>query len=181
MARIVLATTLGASYGIHGPAYELMENRPLEPGSEEYLDSEKYEVRYWDLDRPDSLAEFIARLNRIRRENPALHTDRTLRFHVIENEQLIAYSKSDGKGSNLIVTVVNLDPHDTQGGWLNLPLESLGLDGERPFQAHDLLTEARYIWQGSRHYVELNPHVVPTHVFRLRQRVRTEQDFEYFA
>jgi starch synthase (maltosyl-transferring) len=76
---------------------------------------------------------------------------------------------------------VNLDPHTTQGGWLDLSLESLGLDDERPFQVHDLLTEARYIWQGPRHYVELNPQVVPAHVFRIRQRVRTEQDFEYFA
>ena len=158
-----------------------MEQQPLHPGSEEYLDSEKYEVRRWDLDRPDSLAEFIARVNRIRRENPALQTDRTLRFHPVENEQLIAYSKSNGGGQNLIVTVVNLDPYNTQGGWLNLPLEPLGLEDERPFQVHDLLTEARYIWQGPRHYVELNPNVVPAHVFRIRQRVRTEQDFEYFA
>jgi starch synthase (maltosyl-transferring) len=181
MNRVILAATLGASYGIYGPAYELMEHRPLQPGSEEYLDSEKYEIRHWDLDRPDSLAEFIARLNRIRRENPALQTDRTLRFLSVENEQLIAYSKSDEAGRNVIVTVVNLDPYNTQGGWLTLPLESLGLDEERPFQVHDLLTEARYVWQGPRHYVELNPEVVPAHVFRTRQQVRTEHDFEYFA
>jgi starch synthase (maltosyl-transferring) len=181
MSRVILAATLGASYGIYGPAYELMEHEPLQPGSEEYLDSEKYEIRHWDLDRPDSLAEFIARLNRIRRENAALQTDRTLRFHEIENEQLIAYSKSDEATGNLILTVVNLDPHNTQGGWLSLSLEALGLDDERPFQVHDLLTESRYIWQGPRHYVELHPHVVPAHVFRARQRVRTEHDFEYFA
>jgi starch synthase (maltosyl-transferring) len=181
MTRVILAATLGASYGIYGPAFELMEHKPLEPGSEEYLDSEKYEIRVWDLDRPDSLAEFIARLNGIRRENPALQTDRTLRFHQVGNEQLIAYSKSATETANLILTVVNLDPHTTQGGWLDLSLESLGLDDERPFQVHDLLTEARYIWQGPRHYVELNPQVVPAHVFRIRQRVRTEQDFEYFA
>jgi starch synthase (maltosyl-transferring) len=181
MARVILAATLGASYGVYGPAFELMEHKPLEPGSEEYLDSEKYEIRVWDLDRPDSLAEFIARLNGIRRENPALQTDRTLRFHEVGNEQLTAYSKSATEGENLILTVVNLDPHTTQGGWLDLSLESLGLDDERPFQVHDLLTEARYIWQGPRHYVELNPQVVPAHVFRIRQRVRTEQDFEYFA
>jgi starch synthase (maltosyl-transferring) len=181
MARVVLAATLGASYGIYGPAFELMENKPLEPGSEEYLSSEKYEIRRWDLDRTDSLAEFIARLNRIRLENPALQTDRTLRFHEVENEQLIAYSKSDGRGQNLIVTVVNLDPYNPQGGWLNLSLEALGLDAESPFQVYDLLTEARYIWQGPRHHVELNPHVVPATVFRIRQRVRTEHDFEYFA
>jgi starch synthase (maltosyl-transferring) len=181
MNRVILAATLGASYGIYGPAYELMERKPLQPGTEEYLHSEKYEIRYWNLDRPDSLAEFIARLNRIRRENPALQTDRGLRFHEVENEQLIAYSKSDEAGRNVIITVVNLDPYNTQGGWLILPLESLGLDDERPFQVHDLLTEARYVWQGPRHYVELNPQVVPAHVFRTRQQVRTEHDFEYFA
>ncbi len=181
MSRITLAATLGASYGIYGPAYELMEHEPLQPGSEEYLDSEKYEIRHWDLDRPDSLAEFIARLNRIRRENPALQTDRTLRFHDVENEQLIAYSKSDEATGNQILTVVNLDPHNTQSGWLSLSLASLGLHDERPFQVHDLLTESRYTWQGSRHYIELNPQVVPAHVFRARQQVRTEQDFEYFA
>jgi starch synthase (maltosyl-transferring) len=181
MARIILAATLGASYGIYGPAFELMEHEPLDPGSEEYRNSEKYEVRQWDLDRPDSLAEFIARINRIRGENPALHFDRTLRFHEVENEHLIAYSKSDAERSNLVVIVVNLDPHNTQAGWLTLPLETLGLDEERPFQVHDLLTEGRYIWQGPQHFVELNPHVVPAHVFRVRQRVRTEQDFEYFA
>jgi starch synthase (maltosyl-transferring) len=181
MARIILAATLGASYGIYGPAYELMEHKPSQPGSEEYLDSEKYEVRHWDLDRRDSLAEFIARLNRARHENPALQTDRTLRFLEVQNEQLIAYSKSDPASQNLVVTVVNLDPYNTQGGWLTLPLESLGLEAGHPFQVHDLLTEARYIWEGPRHYVELNPHVVPAHVFRMRQRVRTEHDFEYFA
>jgi starch synthase (maltosyl-transferring) len=181
MARIILASTLGASYGIYGPAFELMEHRPVAPGSEEYLDSEKYEIRLWDLERPDSLAEFVARLNRIRKENAALQTDRTLRFHRIENEQLIAYSKSAPDEENVILAVVNLDPHTNQAGWLDLSLASLGVDDERPFQVHDLLTEARYVWQGPRHYVELNPHVVPAHVFRVRQRVRTEQDFEYFA
>jgi starch synthase (maltosyl-transferring) len=179
MARVILAGTLAASYGLYGPAFELMEHQPLEPGSEEYLDSEKYEIRHWDLDRPDSLAEFITRVNRARRSNPALQTDRTLRFHSMDNEHLIAYSKSAAQ--NVIVTVVNLDPYTTQGGWLELDLEALGMDGERPFQVHDLLTEARYIWEGPRHFVELNPHVVPAHLFRIRQRVRTEHDFEYFA
>jgi starch synthase (maltosyl-transferring) len=179
MARVVLAATLGASYGIYGPAYELMEHAPLEPGSEEYFASEKYEIRHWDLDRPDSLTEFITRVNRARRANPALQTDRTLRFHHVENDQLIAYSKSESQ--NVIVAVVNLDPYNTQGGLLELDLEALGMDEERPFQVHDLLTEARYIWEGPRHFVELNPQVVPAHVFRIRQRIRTEHDFEYFA
>jgi starch synthase (maltosyl-transferring) len=179
MGRLVLAATLGASYGIYGPPFELCEDRALEPGSEEYLDSEKYQIRYWDLNAPHSLAEFISRVNRIRRENPALHQDRTLRFHRIDNDALIAYSKSSGP--NAIVTVVNLDPHHRQGGSLDLELGELGIEHEREFQVHDLLTDARYVWSGAHHYVELDPNVVPAHVFRVRQRLRTERDFEYFA
>ena len=179
MGRLVLAATLGASYGIYGPPFELCEDRAPEPGSEEYLDSEKYQIRYWDLNAPHSLAEFIARVNRIRRENPALHQDRTLRFHRIDNDGLIAYSKTSGP--NAVLTVVNLDPHHRQGGWLDLDLDELGIEHEREFQVHDLLTDARYVWSGARHYLELDPNVVPAHVFRVRQRLRTERDFEYFA
>jgi starch synthase (maltosyl-transferring) len=179
MARLVLAATLGASYGVYGPPFELCEDRALAVGSEEYLDSEKYQIRYWDLDAPHSLAEFISRVNRIRRENPALRQDWTLRFHRAENDWLIAYAKTSGP--NAVVTVVNLDPHHRQGGWLDLDLAELGIDHDREFQVHDLLTDARYMWSGPRHYVELDPNVVPAHVFRVRQRLRTERDFEYFA
>jgi starch synthase (maltosyl-transferring) len=181
MARLVLAATLGANYGIYGPAFELQDHEPTREGSEEYLDSEKYEVRQWDLKRSDSLAEFIGRVNRIRRDNPALHIDRTLRFHQVGNDQLIAYSKSTEDRSNAILCVVNLDPHHTQSGWTDLELEALGLDAdEQQYQVHDLLTEARFVWNGRHNYVELNPHVVPAHVFRIRSRVRREHDFEYF-
>ncbi len=180
MARLVLAATLGASYGIYGPAFELCENRPLAPGSEEYLNSEKYEVRHWDLSRPDSLKDFIARVNRIRKENPALHGDLSLRFHSVDNEELIAYSKTTEDLSNAILVVVNLDPHHTQSGWVELPLEELRIDPYQPYQVHDLLSDARYLWHGARNYVELNPHVAPAHIFVLRRRLRTERDFDYF-
>jgi starch synthase (maltosyl-transferring) len=180
IARLVLAATLGASYGIYGPAFELMEAEPLRPGSEEYRHSEKYEVRHWDLSRPDSLAELIGLLNRIRRENPALQTDRTLRFHPVDGDMLIAYSKATPDRSNVILAVVNLDPHHPHSGWVNLPLEELGVDPEHPYQVHDLLTGARYLWHGPRNYVQLSPDVVPAHVFRIRRRVRSEHDFEYF-
>ena len=180
MARLVLAATLGASYGIYGPAFELLENRAREPGSEEYLDSEKYEIRYWDLDRPDSLRDFIARVNRIRRENLALQSDWSLRFHRLDNDQIIGYSKTTEDGSNVILAVVNLHPYHTQSGWLELPLEEMGIDPQQPYQVHDLLTDARYIWHGPRNYVELNPHIVPAHIFRVRRRIRTEREFEYY-
>jgi len=180
MSRVVLAGTLGASYGIYGPAYELCDNRPREVDSEEYLDSEKYEIKRWPIDRPDSLREFIGRVNRIRRENPALQHDWSLRFHPIDNEWLLAYSKQSSDGANTIVVIVNLSPHHVHSGWLELDLESLGVDPSRPFQAHDLLTDAHYLWQGKRNYVRIDPQSVPAQIFRLRHRVRTERDFDYF-
>jgi starch synthase (maltosyl-transferring) len=180
MIRLVLAATLGANYGIYGPAFELCENRPKESGSEEYLNSEKYELKNWDIDSPDSLKDFIARVNHIRRENPALQSDWSLRFHSVDNDQLICYSKQTDDLSNVILVVVNLDYRWTQSGWVELPLEVLGLDAYQPYQVHDLLSDARYLWQGPRNYVELNPHTCPAHIFRVRRRMRTEQDFDYY-
>ncbi len=180
MTRLVLAATLAGSYGIYGPAFELCENRAREPGSEEYLDSEKYELKDWDITRSDSLKDFIARVNRIRRESPALHSDWSLRFHEVDNEHLICYSKRTDDLSNVVLVVVNLDPHYTQSGWVEFPLEELGIDPQKPYQMHDLLSDARYLWQGSRNYIELNPRIVPAHIFRMRRRVRTERDFDYY-
>ncbi len=176
--RLLLAATLGASYGLYGPAYELMEHVPRERGSEEYLDSEKYQIREWDLDRPDSLSELIALVNRIRRENPALQSDHSLRFHPSDNDQMIVYSKS--AGDNLILVAVNLDPHNAQAAWVELDLEVLGLAADQPFNVHDLLTGARYRWHGSRNFVRLDPHQVPAHIFRVRRQVRSEKDYDYF-
>lgn len=180
MIRLVLAATLGASYGIYGPAFELCESRPREPGSEEYLNAEKYEIKDWDITRSDSLREFITRVNRIRRDNPALHSNEGLRFHPVDNDQLICYSKSTEDQSNEVLVVVNLNPHYTHVGWVELDLDALGLDREHPYQVHDLLTDARYLWHGSRNYVELNPQVVPAHIFHIRRRIRTERDFDYY-
>jgi starch synthase (maltosyl-transferring) len=180
MVRLVLAATLGANYGIYGPAFELYENQPRELGSEEYLDSEKYEIKHWDIKRTESLKDFIARVNRIRRENPALQSDWSLSFHGTDTDQLICYSKHTEDLSNTIVVVVNLDPHHTHAGWIELPLSDMGLDPQRPYQVHDLLSDARFLWHGPRNYVELNPHITPAHIFQLRRRVRTEHDFDYF-
>ena len=179
-ARLVLAATLAASYGIYGPAFEHMEGRAVRPGSEEYLDSEKYQLRHWDLDRPDSLRDFIGRVNRIRRDNPALQSDQDLAFHRIDNEQLIVYSKATEDRSNVILVVVNLDPNHVHSGWLELPLELLGLSADEPYQVHDLLGGGRYLWHGARNYVELDPKSAPAQIFRVRRRVRTERDFDYF-
>jgi len=179
-SRFVLAATLGASYGIYGPAFELGEDVPYQTGSEEYLNSEKYEIRRWNLDHPDSLRELIGSVNRIRRENPALQSDWSLRFHEIANDQLLCYSKRTSDWSNIILLVVNLSPHHVHSGWVELDLQSLGLDAEHPFQVHDLLTNAHYMWQGPRNYIELDPHSVPAHIFRIRRRIHTERDFAYY-
>ncbi|HTV76910.1 MAG TPA: alpha-1,4-glucan--maltose-1-phosphate maltosyltransferase [Steroidobacteraceae bacterium] len=179
-ARLILAATLSANYGIYGPVYELMESRPRESGSEEYLDSEKYQLRHFDLERPDSLWPLIARINRIRRDNPALQNDRTLSFCGVDNDQLIAYVKHDDNVSDIILTVVNLDPHNTQSGWVLLDLAKLRLAADQPYQVHDLLSDQRYQWQGSRNYVALDPRRMPAHVFKIRRRVRSEHDFDYF-
>jgi starch synthase (maltosyl-transferring) len=180
MARLALAATLGANYGIYGPAFELCEDLPREPGSEEYLNSEKYEIKHWDLEKENSLREFIARVNRIRHENRALQNDHSLRFYPVDNPEIIAFGKSTEDLSNVIVVAVNLDPHHTQSGWLELPSEELGLDPQQPFQMHELLTNARYLWQGKRNYVQLDPQSAPAQIFRVRHRLRHEQDFDYF-
>ncbi|MBI2822260.1 MAG: DUF3416 domain-containing protein [Acidobacteria bacterium] len=180
ISRLVLAATLGASYGIYGPAFELCEDRALEPRSEEYLDSEKYEIKHWDLGRAGSLKGLIARVNRIRRENPALQSNESLRFHPVDNDELICYSKRTVDLSNVIVAVVNLDPHHPQGGWVELPVEDLGIPRDGSYQVHDLLGGGRYLWQGRRNYVQIHPRTAPAHILRLRRRVRTEHDFDYY-
>jgi starch synthase (maltosyl-transferring) len=178
--RFLLAATLGANYGIYGPAFELQENRPVRHGSEEYLNSEKYEIRHWDLERSDSLRNLIARVNGIRNDNQALQNDWSLRFHAADNDQLICYSKESDDRTNLLVVVVNLDPHHTQSGFVTLPLEELEIPHDRAYEAEDLLSGERYLWQGPRNYVELNPASRSGHILRIHRRLRVETDFEYF-
>lgn len=180
MIRLILAATLGASYGIYGPPFELSENEPMKPGSEEYLNSEKYQIRNWDLQRPDTLKDLIARINHIRRDNLALQHDWNLHFFPIDNDEMIGYAKISEDKDNIILVVVNLDPYHTQSGWVELPLEEFDLEPSHPYQMHDLLSDARYLWHGARNYVELVPHEMPAHIFRLRRRVRTERDFDYY-
>ncbi|HZU80920.1 MAG TPA: alpha-amylase family glycosyl hydrolase, partial [Acidimicrobiales bacterium] len=165
MARLVLAATGAASYGIYGPPFELQEHVARHEGSEEYLHSEKYEVRHWDLGARHSLAGFVTRVNEIRRSNPALQYDRNLRLHGIENDALIAYSRT--WGTSRILVIVNLDPYYRQSGWTSLDLDVLGLGWDVPFVVHDLLTDARYTWQGNRNFVQLDPASVPAHVLRV--------------
>ncbi len=180
VSRLILAATLGANYGIYGPAFELCVNAPREPGSEEYLDSEKYQIKDWNSESSDSLRELIMRVNQIRAANPALHRNRSLCFYTVDNDEIICFVKHTEDRSNVIVVAVNLDPHHTQSGWVELPLTELGLDPSKPFQMHDLLTDARYLWNGPRNYLSLDPASVPAHIFRVRHNLRREQDFDYF-
>jgi len=153
--RAVLAATLAANYGIYGPAYELQERTPREPGSEEYLNSEKYEIKNWDLERSGSLAPLIERLNSIRNQNPALQSDWSLTFHRVDNDQLIAFSKK--QEDNEILTVVSLDVHNPQAGFIDYG----------PCSVHDLVSGGHYTWTGPRNYIELSPHTLPAHVFKV--------------
>jgi starch synthase (maltosyl-transferring) len=180
MCRAVLAATLGASYGIYGPAFELLEAEPREPGAEEYRDSEKYQVRSWDLHRDDSLRDFLTRLNAIRRDNAALQSDANLRFHDVDNERLICYSKHSDDLDDVVLVVVNLDPHHAQSGHVDVSLADRHTDAGKAYQAHDLLSGARYLWSGRRNFVSLDPARTPAHVFKLRRHVATERDFDYF-
>jgi starch synthase (maltosyl-transferring) len=181
MTRLVLATTLSANYGIYGPPFELMEHVPREPGSEEYRDSEKYQIREWNLERADTLAPFIARMNQIRRDHPALQRDETLAWLDVDNDQLLAYAKVSPDGGDVIVVVANLDYYHVQSGWLELPLAKLGVDPALPYRMDDLLGGDSYEWHGPRNFVQLDPYGVAAHVFCIRTQPRTEQRLEKFA
>lgn len=161
--RLVLAATLGASYGLYS-GFELAENVPVRAGSEEYLDSEKYQIRVRHYEDPNSLAELIARVNAIRREHPALQRDWGLRFHSTDNPHLICYSKRSGEGSDLVVVVVNLNPVDMQHGFIHLPLAEWRLPPDTTLQVTDLLSQERYFWRGEWNYVRLDPQAQPAHI-----------------
>ncbi|MFP4552356.1 MAG: alpha-1,4-glucan--maltose-1-phosphate maltosyltransferase [Actinomycetota bacterium] len=179
VSRYVLAATLSPACGIYGPAYELMENRPLREGSEEYRDSEKYQLRQWDLDRSDSLAPLITQVNKARRDHPALQRNRGLVFHQTDNEMIICYSKRAGE--DVVLVVVSLDPHHVQSGWIDLDLDALGVAADQRFVVHDRLTDRRYQWDGQHNFVQLDPGGVPAHVFAIRGKGRSEKGFDYFV
>jgi starch synthase (maltosyl-transferring) len=169
-SRVVLAATLSSNYGMYGPAFELGENAPFKPGGEEYLRSEKYEIKQWDLDAPHSLKPLITRLNHARRENPALQSNERLVFHWSENPQLIVYSKCTADRENMILCVVCLDAANAQSGWIGLNLGELGIGETEGYDVYDLLADRSFAWRGSRNYVELRPWETPAHVFEIRRR-----------
>ena len=167
LARLVMAATMTASYGMYGAAFELLESTPFKPGGEEYLHSEKYEIKHWDLSSPTSLAPYITQVNAIRKENKALQSNAGLQFHPTDNPYLLAYSKATKDFTSRILTIVNLDPFNVQAGFVTLDLPALGLTPTEVFEVHDLLTGNRYSWQGPRNYIELRPAELPAHIFSI--------------
>ncbi|MFM8807894.1 MAG: alpha-glucosidase C-terminal domain-containing protein, partial [Chthoniobacterales bacterium] len=165
MIRAVLAATLSPLYGIYS-GFELCENAAL-PGREEYLDSEKYQFKQRDWNAPGNIKALITRLNKARKENPALQHLTNLRFHTAENEHILFYAKATG--DNVILVAVNLDPHNTQAAAVEWPLWEYGLGWDADYTVEDLLTGERWTWHGAKNYVALDPKVRAAHVFAVRR------------
>src|ERR1043166_6333188 len=167
MMRAVLAATMSSLWGIYS-GYELCENEAL-PGREEYLDSEKYQLKERDWDAPGNIKDWITRLNEIRRQNRALHFNENLRFYDAENDAILFYGKMTPARDDIILVVVNLDPFRKQDSYVDVPIDEFGeMEGDT-YQVHDLLTDARYTWHGRRNYIELDPEIQPAHIFRVRR------------
>lgn len=162
--RLLLAATLSPLYGIYS-GFELCENEPREPGSEEYLNSEKFEIRVRDWTAPGNLNDDVRSLNRIRRQNRGLQLYGNLAFHHSDNDQVLFYSRMSW--GNDILVAVNLDPLRAQETTVHVPLDLLSIDADRPFEVEDLLTGARYRWRGLRNFIRLDPAEQVGHVFRV--------------
>ncbi len=167
LVRAVLAATLSSVYGIYS-GFELCENAAL-PGREEYLDSEKYQWKERDWDAPGNIKDWITRLNRIRQQNRALHFYDNLRFYRAENDAILFYGKMTAARDSIILIVVNLDPVASQNSFIHVPVEEFGAMNSDEYEVHDLLTDERYTWRGTRNYVELDPQTRPAHIFRVRR------------
>ena len=168
IARLVLAGGLSANYGIYGPVFELLWDAPAAPGSEEYLNSEKYEVHHHDLESPHSIRGVVAKLNALRRAHPALQYDEGLRFRPVDNDSLVAWTKSDPSGIDVVIGVVNLDWQWAQSGFVELDLSDFGILEGDAFEVHDVLTEETFVWRGGRNFVKLDPRAMPAHLLEVR-------------
>ncbi|HEX9822194.1 MAG TPA: alpha-1,4-glucan--maltose-1-phosphate maltosyltransferase, partial [Methylomirabilota bacterium] len=165
--RLVLAATLSSLYGIYS-GYELGENLPFAPGSEEYLHSEKYELKVRDWDAPGNLVDFITRVNRIRRQHRALQLYRNLTFHGADDPQVLWYAKTTPGRDDVVFVAVNLDPFTPHATMVDVPIAELGIAPDQPYGMHELLSDTTYDWRGPRGYVELDPHRDPAQIFALR-------------
>jgi starch synthase (maltosyl-transferring) len=179
MIRLVLAATLSSSYGIYGPPFELCV-AAAEPGSEEYLHAEKYQVHYWDRDAPGNLKPLITALNRVRRENPALQRTNNLQFYRCDNESVLFYGKVAGGSTGTVFVAVNLDPFQARQARLQIPLEQLGIGPGQSYLVQELLSGENFIWQGEWNSLEFDPGRTPARIFRIRPWLRKEADFDYY-
>jgi starch synthase (maltosyl-transferring) len=159
---------LSSLYGIYS-GYELGENTPREPGSEEYLNSEKYEYKARDWDAPGNLVDYVTRINRIRRENRALHGYTNLRFYAADDPDILFYGKTTPDQDNVILVAVNLDPFAMHAGMVDVPIAELGIGAAQSYRVHELVSDQWYDWRGARNYVELDPTVEPAQVFVLHR------------
>jgi starch synthase (maltosyl-transferring) len=163
--RVVMAATLSSVYGLYS-GYELCEAVPFAPGSEEYRDSEKYQLTPRDWDAPGNLTDDLTRINRIRREHPALQRYDNLRFYTAHDPNVLWYGKA--AGGDWVFVAVNLDPFQTHPSMVEVPLAAIGLAPDQPYRMHELLTDVTYDWRGPRGYVELDPNREPAQIFHLR-------------
>jgi starch synthase (maltosyl-transferring) len=177
MIRAVLAATLSSVYGIYS-GFELCEATPI-PGKEEYLNSEKYEIKAWDWDRPGNIRPLITRLNQLRRENPALQEYDNLRFHLCDSDQVLFYEKSTPDGRSVLFVAVNLDPFQARDVTLFFPLDAIGVGEHETWEAEELLTGSRHLWQGSHQRIRLEPGA-PARIWRARHWLSSENQFDYF-
>jgi starch synthase (maltosyl-transferring) len=176
--RLALAATLSSVYGIYS-GFELCENAAV-PGTEEYLNSEKYEHKVWDWDRPGHIKDYVARVNRIRRDHPALQAYHNLRFYESEDDNVLFYGKIGPDGSAAILVAVNLDPFARHESVLHVPLADLGLGPDETYEMHELITDTRRLWKGSANVIRLDPEVEPAAIFAVRRWTRREQAFDYY-
>jgi starch synthase (maltosyl-transferring) len=170
--RLILAATLGATYGIYS-SFEIGENRPAAPGSEEYLHSEKYERRQWPFDSPQNIKDLIRQVNNIRRTYPALQYNAGLRFHLTTTDDLIAYSKPAPNGGSRLFTVVSLNPHGSREGWVCLALPDYPVADGESYAVRDVLTERVFTWRGPWNFVRLDPDL-PAHILHVSRPVLTD-------
>ena len=169
LTRFFMAATLSSNYGMYGPFYEQIVHEAM-PGKEEYLNSEKYEIKDWDFTKTNKLKELVKLVNGYRKENRALQSTLNFEECKIENEQIFAYFKYHHPTENYLLMVVNLDPYHTQSGWVQLPLKQLGGKEGDTFLMEDLLTSNSYYWEKEWNFVELNPHVIPFHLFKITKK-----------
>jgi starch synthase (maltosyl-transferring) len=177
--RFILAATLSSNYGIYGPAFELCVNESI-PGKEEYLNSEKFEIKSWDLSSPRSLRELISLVNAIRRETPCLQDTRNIRFLETDNEHVIFYRRFSETDDSEIMVAVNLDPFQTRSSLVRIPIDDLGIEPKQPYLVHELIGDEKHIWLGDWNRIELDPQVLPAHIYKIYRTFRRESDFDYF-